>query len=143
LTGPGIGKILLDTKIFIGNKRKLVEIEGEIYLHLKGYSLARITHLDIESPILNKIIPPKKHIYGILQVDDIFKVHLRNKFYIEDLELVVDRIVLKCSELVSILRPVLREWVYVGGKWGGIFIGFKKREILKLEEFGKRHLHIA
>lgn len=42
MSGPGPGKIKLGT--------------AEVYIHLKGYSNARITHIDIELDELNKII---------------------------------------------------------------------------------------
>lgn len=34
--------------------------KAEIYLHVKGKSRARITHIDIENPKLNKIIKDKE-----------------------------------------------------------------------------------
>lgn len=43
MTGPAYGKH---------------KIKGIIYLHEKGKSLARITHLDIESNYISKIIKP-------------------------------------------------------------------------------------
>lgn len=37
--------------------------KAEIYIHVKGKSNARITHIDIESPKLNKIIKPGETSY--------------------------------------------------------------------------------
>lgn len=44
-----------DGKIYLG--------KADIYIHLKGKSGASVTHIDIESPILNEIIKPKENSY--------------------------------------------------------------------------------
>jgi len=46
MTGPAKGKKLLG--------------KANVYLHEKGKSLARVTHIDIELDELNKIIKPKE-----------------------------------------------------------------------------------
>ena len=32
----------------------------DVYIHIKGFSLAKVTHLDVESEELNKILKPKE-----------------------------------------------------------------------------------
>jgi len=49
MSGPSEGKIELNSV--------------KAYIHIKGKSHARITHIDIESPELNKIIKPKESAY--------------------------------------------------------------------------------
>ena len=49
MTGPGEGKIKLG--------------KADVYIHLKGKSNARITHVDIELDELNKIIKPGEATY--------------------------------------------------------------------------------
>ena len=49
MTGPAEGKIILKG--------------AKVYLHIKGKAGARITHIDIEHPIINKIIKPKEATY--------------------------------------------------------------------------------
>ncbi len=49
MSGPGEGKIKLG--------------KADVYIHLKGKSLARITHIDIELDALNKIIKDKEATY--------------------------------------------------------------------------------
>lgn len=49
MSGPGEGKIKIG--------------KADVYIHLKGKSLARITHIDIELDELNKIIKPKEATY--------------------------------------------------------------------------------
>ncbi len=49
MSGPGEGKL---------------EIKNvKVYIHVKGKSGARITHIDIESPVINKIIKSKEATY--------------------------------------------------------------------------------
>ena len=50
MTGPGPGKYLLKG--------------AKVYIHEKGKSFARITHIDIEHPDINKIIKPKEATYA-------------------------------------------------------------------------------
>jgi len=41
------------------------ELKGaKVYVHEKGKSLARITHIDIEHPDINKILKPKEATYA-------------------------------------------------------------------------------
>lgn len=49
MSGPGPGKIKIG--------------KADVYIHLKGESGARITHIDIELDKLNKIIKPKEASY--------------------------------------------------------------------------------
>ena len=49
MPGPGEGKKLIG--------------KANVYIHEKGKSQARITHVDIELPELNKIIKPKEATY--------------------------------------------------------------------------------
>jgi hypothetical protein len=41
------------------------ELKGaKVFIHEKGKSLARVTHIDVEHPELNKIIKPKEATYA-------------------------------------------------------------------------------
>lgn len=50
MSGAGEGKIELK--------------DAKVYIHVKGKSRARITHIDVEHPDLNKIIKPKEVTYA-------------------------------------------------------------------------------
>lgn len=52
--------MLEDAKILLLSNLGSIELKGEVYTYVKGYSLARITHLDIEHEILDNLIPPKR-----------------------------------------------------------------------------------
>lgn len=42
-----------------------LELKGaKVYLHEKGKSLATVTHIDVEHPLLNEIIKPKEATYA-------------------------------------------------------------------------------
>jgi len=77
MTGPGEGKLLLkNAKVYLDNK----EIPAEVYIHVKGYSLARVTHLDIEHEVLNEIIKPEKgYFYSIYGIEGGIKVKFENQ----------------------------------------------------------------
>ena len=49
MTGAAEGKILLKG--------------AKVYVHVKGKARARITHIDVEHPAINKIIKPKEATY--------------------------------------------------------------------------------
>jgi hypothetical protein len=47
-----------------GKAEGKIELKGaKVYLHVKGKARARITHIDIEHPRINKIIKPKEATY--------------------------------------------------------------------------------
>jgi len=47
-----------------GKAEGKIELRGaKVYLHIKGKAGARITHIDIEHPKINKIIKPKEATY--------------------------------------------------------------------------------
>ena len=129
MTGPGEGKLLLkDAKVLINNK----EIFAEVYIHLKGYSFAKVTHLDIENEELNKILKPKEggffYVYGIGNGIEINFGKNRVKVLHEYLNEVLSK------------NEKIKTWV--GGKEGGIYIGFKKEQILKLEKIAKERFNM-
>ncbi len=126
MTGPGEGKLPLDAKVHL-NAEELPN--ASVYIHLKGYSRATVTHLDIEHPKLNSIIPPKAKTSNWI-------VGIENGLLI----------VTSKGDKVQIIHPLLNKVLQrgektktlVGGKFGGIFIGFRKREINKLEQIAAK-----
>ncbi|MEM1746375.1 MAG: hypothetical protein QXR33_00285 [Candidatus Nezhaarchaeales archaeon] len=55
MTGPGEGKLKINAQVYV-NGEPLRDVD--VYIHVKGYSLARVTHLDIEHPDVNKYVKP-------------------------------------------------------------------------------------
>ncbi len=124
MSGPGEGKLLLENaKVFIDNK----EIKADVYIHVKGFSLARVTHLDIESEELNKILRPKEGgFFSIHGIEDGIEI----KFEKHKVKVIHEYL----KEVLS-KNEKTRTWV--GGKEGGIYIGFKKEQIVKLEKIAR------
>jgi hypothetical protein len=124
MTGPGEGKLPLENaEVFIDNK----EIKADVYIHVKGFSLARVTHLDIESEELNKILKPKEGgFFSIHGVDGGIEIKFEK-----------NRVKVFHEFLNEVLRKGEKTRTWVGGKEGGIYIGFKKEQIVKLEKIAK------
>jgi hypothetical protein len=142
VTGPGPGKILIrDAESRIVCKETEIPLEGvEIYIHLKGYSFARVTHLDIEHSLLNEIIDQKEggyfRIYNFMDRIRIkldpprklkYKGSICKAYYIE--------VISKVFKSLLNRRKYIITWV--GGKLGGIYIGFRKEQIRKLETIAR------
>jgi hypothetical protein len=128
VTGPGEGKIPLKARVLVGS----CELSCDVYLHVKGYSRARVTHVDVECDELNEALPPGAHAYATAYTKSRelrvrFREPLKAFGYAREL-------VIMCPELAAVLAP-MRDTVYVGGKEGGIFIGFRREQIRKLEAF--------
>jgi hypothetical protein len=129
MTGPAEGKLLLkNARVYLDNK----EIPAEVYIHVKGYSLARVTHLDIEHEILNEIIKPEKgYFLSIYGVEGGIKVKFENKKFLLILH----------PFLTEVLSSGEKTRTWVGGKEGGIYIGFKKEQIVKLEKIARERFN--
>lgn len=122
MTGPAEGKIPLSANVFLAGKR----IAAIVYIHLKGYALARVTHLDIESPKLNLGL-------GKERKGDFFSIHgIDEGIQIPQLDLIVS-----CPRLSHVLNVGYKTRAWVGQKEDGIYIGFKKEHIIKLEKIAK------
>jgi len=138
MTGPGPGKILINAEIILASKTRKFPINCQTYIHLKGYSNARVTHIDIECPSINNIIKPNISMYGILNITkDNLEIVLFKPIIMKKPALVIRKIIICSQELINKLKGKSREIVYIGGKEGGIFLGFKKDiiEILEKEYF--------
>ncbi len=121
MTGPGPGKIPLDVTVFLVQEGRRTKLPATVYVHLKGYSRARVTHIDIELPGLEEKIP-KEGFYGCAFYRDGFRI-LFGPF---------DLFVLG-KDLEGVFRPG-ESIVYVGKKVGGIYVGFKKECVRRLEQ---------
>jgi len=128
LTGPAEGKLLLEnTKVLLVSGREEL-LEGcEVYIHVKGYSLARVTHLDVEHPALNKLLPPRGGGFRRVEgVDGGLQVVFR-----------AGRVVILNPLLNRVLMPGEWQVTWVGGKYGGIYIGFRREQVRLLEKLAE------
>jgi len=128
MTGPAEGKLPLDAQVYL-NEEELDN--AQVYVHLKGYARATVTHLDIEHPELTGLILPKTRTF-------IWIIGIENGILIRTEQ----------GDTVKILQPLLNNVLQrgaktktcVGGKFNGIFIGFRKRELSKLEKIAENLL---
>ena len=135
MTGPGPGKIPIQGLVNLVMDGEVVKLEPcDLYIHVKGYSRARVTHVDIESPKLN-IRGYSEGIYAYVHgLTKGFKLILKKPLRINDKY--VKEIIVKWDG-PKILEVGKSSIAYIGFKDGGIYIGFKKDVIRKLEDFSK------
>jgi hypothetical protein len=115
------GKLPLDARIFLNDE----ELTGaHIYLHLKGYARATVTHLDLEHPSLAGVIPPKTRTFiWIIGIEGGILIRTDTG----------DTIKVLSSHLTTVLPQGQKTKTCVGGKANGLFIGFRRPELRKLE----------
>ncbi|MGQ4834264.1 MAG: hypothetical protein ACP6IS_10275 [Candidatus Asgardarchaeia archaeon] len=131
MTGPAKGKVPIEVKVTLYNNH-VWKVPVNAYIHVKGYSLARVTHLDLESDLFE--FENKEQGYGAIIVGR------HNGFVVVIKEPLIrgphkyTRIEVKG---LNIIERGKRVGGYLGLKEGGIFIGFKKEVLRKLEEIAK------
>ena len=138
MTGPGEGKIPIKAAVALSYMSRRKYFDCKVYLHVKGYSLARVTHVDVESPILNEILKPRESLYVPFKVvDNEVIVYFRKVFYVKSLKAFANSLIIENEDLAKMLREGPFK-TYVGGKVGGIFLGFHKEVIRRLEDFASK-----
>lgn len=132
MTGPGKGKIPVKVSITLYNNHQW-KINVDAYIHVKGYSLARITHLDLESEELE--FDNEEEGYGAIVVgkENGFVVIPRKPLIKGNRKYTKIRI-----SGLDVIKKGRRTGGYLGFKEGGIFIGFKKEIIQRLEEIARK-----
>jgi hypothetical protein len=121
MTGPTAGKLPIEAQVYLND----AELEdAQVFVHLKGFARATVTHLDIEHPSLVTVIPPKVRTF-------LWIVGVENGILIRTEK--GDTVKVICPLLNQVLPQGEKTKTCVGGKFKGWFIGFRKREMLKLE----------
>ena len=133
MTGPAKGKLKLNNaKVILTDKKRQNVVNAIVYIHLKGYARARVTHLDIESEELNQIISNKGRFLPIQGIKNGFRILIGKDKY-----LTVFHDLLK-----SLIAPGRKTIAWVGSKLGGIYIGFRKEFVIKLEQIARKEFNI-
>jgi hypothetical protein len=128
MTDPSEGKLPLEAQVYLND----AELEdAHVYVHLKGFARATVTHLDIEHPSLSGLIPPKVRTF-------IWIVGIENGILIRTEK--DDTVKVVCLLLNQILPRGEKTKTCVGGKPTGLFIGFRRRELDKLKELAEQLL---
>jgi len=133
LTGEAEGKLRLSGGVRLVTPEGVKELDADVFIHVKGYSLARVTHLDVEHPELTGLLPPKgggfyvvEGVEGGLRVR--FKPPRRGVWSLEVAE----------PKLNEVLGPGEATRTWVGGKLGGIYVGFRREQVRRLEALAYR-----
>jgi len=117
------GKIMVAGNVFLDG----IELQNAIiFIHVKGYGRARVTHIDIESLAFRKILPPRHSDYPEIDWNsDKVCIPVKNH------ELIIISHTL--GELIK-----LHGNLYVRGKGKGIFFALHKEQIKSVEEYASR-----
>ncbi|MGB9693687.1 MAG: hypothetical protein ACPLYF_02475 [Fervidobacterium sp.] len=129
-----LGKIRLDSSTFLMSCE--MEIDAKVYVHLKGYARARVSHLDVEKVGLGKVIRRGRgNFLEVKGVENGLEIILKEErlIVLNGKEYVVSSIVIICPLLNKIVSENLSTRAWVGRKYDGIYIGFRKKELEKLE----------
>lgn len=129
MSGLAEGKVPLAAKVYVIAKGKRKEIPANVYIHVKGFAFARVTHLDIEHDSLEGIMKGKGEFLTVAGIPKGIRIETKRPK--------ADGIDITYPKLARIL-PKQRIRIWVGGKPGGIYIGFRKEQILKLEKMAKK-----
>jgi len=121
------------------------KIDARVYVHLKGYARARVTHLDIEKIGLGKVIRRGRgNFLEIRGVDNGLEVVLREKcrLALDAEDVTVSSIIVTCSVLNGLIEKDTSTHAWVGRKYDGIYIGFRRLELKKLEKLASRRFKV-
>ncbi len=116
---------------------RVEELDAEVYLHLRGWSRARVTHVDVEAPGLeDRLLGGAGRGTGawIRCLPDGVSVEPRGHPW---------RLELRGDELLATLRYEGGCRGYIGGKHGGVFIGMESRCLRILEKEASRQHGVA
>ncbi|AWR93281.1 transferase [Acidianus brierleyi] len=113
------GKIPIEGKVWLDGK----EVESKLFLHVRGYNRARVTHIDIEGEKIRGLIRPRHSVYPEVEWKDKVEIPIYDHI-----------LILEIPEIKLEFKGNL----YVGGKGKGIFLGFHRDQIKILEEIAKQ-----
>jgi len=149
VTGSIKGKLKIDANVYFLSKDGEVKLEDvSVYVHVKGYARARVTHLDIEDGVVKKLIYRGRgnflDIRGVVG-GIIVQAKMERELEVAGKSLKVWGLEVVNSDLNTILAVGETTRTWVGRKYDGVYIGFRKNEVLKLEKmalgkFGLRPL---
>jgi len=127
MAGPSVGKISIDVEVFFEDK----PIKCNVYIHVKGYSRALVTHLDIEG---FDVYADKKYIPAVVvgKLDEV-SIVLSNPITVSSMKVKKIRI-----KGLRILSAGDRSGAYLRIKEGGVSLGMRRELIKKLEEIARK-----
>ncbi|MCY0883611.1 MAG: transferase [Acidianus infernus] len=114
------GKIPLQAEVYLDGEK----VEARVFLHVKGYKRARVTHIDVEGDKIKGLLRPRHSVYPLVEWKGNEVTFPINEHKIR---MIIPEITLNFNGNL-----------YVGGKGKGIFLGFHRNEIRQLEEIAKQ-----
>ncbi|WP_048192061.1 hypothetical protein [Pyrolobus fumarii] len=137
MTGPGPGKIRVEARLQLCDNGSCRELDAAVYIHVRGWSRARVTHLDVEAPRLEDLVGGAgRGIYvrvvgaprGIIVVPEGGEW----------------RLVIESSDPTLHVLSVGESCIgFLGGKRGGIFLGLQSPYHKRLERLAEEHHGVA
>ncbi|ARM75182.1 transferase [Acidianus manzaensis] len=114
------GKIPLEGEVYLDGEK----VDARLFLHVKGYNRARVTHVDIEGEKIKGLIKPRHSVYPL--------VNWKNN------SVEIDIGEHKLKVIIPSLPLDFSSNLYVGGKGKGLFIGFHKEQLRVLEDVARK-----
>jgi hypothetical protein len=141
MTG-GPGKIKIEANVYLVLQARKIKVDdAAVYIHVRGYMRARVTHVDIEDRILGKIIHRGRgnmlKIAGVRGGIEISPKEPR-EMDINGSKTVVYGLEVRHPLLNEVLDVGSSTVTWVGRKYDGIYIGFKEAQMKKLEQMAEK-----
>ncbi len=121
------GKIKLEAQTFLMPERK--EVNALVYIHVKGYARARVTHLNVEKVGLGRVIHREKGNFQLIKgIKCNLEIVLKEKREVEvnGEKRMVSSIIIVTPLLNKVLGEGKSTRTWVGRKYDDIYIGFKR-----------------
>ncbi len=139
MTGPAPGKLPVNTRVELCTSSGCERLDARVYVHLRGWSRARVTHIDVEAPGVENKIP------GIAGRGVYVRIYgVKEGLVIVPLESPTWKLVLKTSDpLLHPIPPGESCIGFLGVKHGGVYIGFSHPYHRILEHLAYVHRGVA
>jgi len=138
----GPGKIKINADVYLALQDGKIKVnDAAVYIHVKGYMRARVTHIDIEDRIFGKIIHRGRgNMLEITGIEGGIKVKPKypREIDINETKLVVYGLEVRHPLLNEVLRIGESTVTWVGRKYDGIYVGFKETEMKRLEQVAEK-----
>lgn len=140
MTGPAPGKLPVNADVELCKAEGCRRLDARVYVHLRGWSRARVTHIDIEAPGIETLVQPGRGRRGVyVRVYGTY-----NGLTITPLENVNWKIVIKSSDpLLHPIPPGESCIGFLGAKRGGLYLGLSSPYHRILERLAETYRGVA
>jgi len=145
MTG-GPGKIEIDADVYFTLQKGKIRVDdAAVYIHVKGYMRARVTHIDIENRILGKLIyRGRGNMLEITGIKGGIEIKPKNarEIDIDGSRTAVYGLEVHHHLLNKVLGFGESTVTWVGRKSDGIYIGFKEAQMRELEHVAEKTFRV-